>query len=260
MKKNLIHFVEWKRIPENKIFSVMEEVRSWGVKDIVFHPCFFKEDDYSYVRKIREYMEDAGLKSSACHALWGKGNDCVTTDADEWKNMIGKHKKFLDLLSEVGVKTYTYHLGAAHEEKWENIASTVRKSVDALLPCCERNNIILALENSGETPDLIRKMSNFVAGYSHPYLGMCFDSGHANCYQDGIRETLEVMRENIVTCHLHDNNGTFDDHNPPGEGNTSWEELDTLLDTLPRLLHAETESGDWGEEAWHSFCRVLKKN
>ena len=259
MKKELVHFVEWKRIPEDKVFSVMEEIVQWGVKNIVAHPCFFKEDDPSYIRKIATYMENAGLKSTACHALWGKGNDCVITDEDVWKEMIRKHKNFLDQLSVLGVKTYTYHLGVAHEEKWENIASYVRKSVDALLPVCERNQIILALENSGETPDLIRKMSDFVTEYSHPYLGMCFDSGHANCYQDGIRETLEVMRNNIVTCHLHDNYGSFDDHNPPGGGNTDWNELDALLDTLPRLLHAETESGDWGEEAWYEFCKALKK-
>lgn len=259
MNKELVHFVEWKKIPEEKVFSVMEDLASWGVKNIVSHPCFFKEDDPSYMRKIAQYMADANLKSTACHALWGNGNDCVISGEEAWKKMIAKHKKFLDLLGEIGVTTYTYHLGVAHEAKWEDFSSCVRRSVDALMPVCERNHIVLALENGGESFDCIRKMSEFVSDYASPYLGMCFDSGHANCYQEGIAATLEVMKENIVTCHLHDNYGTFDDHNPPGEGNTNWEELDALLDTLPRLHHGETESGEWGEESWKSFCKALKK-
>ena len=35
--------------------------------------------------------------------------------------------------------------------------------------------------------------------------------------------------------------------------------LADLLDTLPRLHHAETESGNWSEPAWREFCRVLGK-
>ena len=259
MKKELLHFVEWKKLAPEKYPSVMEELASWGVKNIVAHPCFFKEADPSCIRKIAVMLEDAGLKSSACHALWGKGNDCVIPEEDAWKAMIRRHEKFLDLLSELGVKTYTFHLGVAHNEKWENIASSIRRTVDALLPACEKNGIVLALENGGETLALLRKLSEFVAQYDHDFLGLCFDCGHANCYGGGVAEVLEIMKENIVTCHLHDNFGTQDDHNPPGEGNIDWAELDALLDTLPRLFHAETESGNWGEESWKSFCRALKK-
>ena len=64
----------------------------------------------------------------------------------------------------------------------------------------------------------------------------------------------------IVTCHLHDNYGEHDDHNPPGEGNIDWQELDALLDTLPRLYHAETESGIWDKKSWQAFCSVLGKH
>ena len=212
MKKELVHFVEWKKIPEETVESVLADLQSWGVKNIVAHPCWFRDGKVNYVEKMAERLSRFGLRSTACHA-----------DYSMEKNF-----------------------------------SMLRQTVDDLLPWAEKNRITLALENSAESIEVIEKLSAMVADYKSEFVGMCFDSGHANCYQIGIAGTLEVMKNDIVTCHLHDNYGSFDDHNPPQEGNTDWAELTRLLDTLPRLHHAETESGEWGRESWEKFCKYTK--
>ena len=133
----------------------------------------------------------------------------------------------------------------------------IRRAVDRLLPVAEECRIALALENGHENLETQRELADFAATYSHPFLGICFDTGHAHCYGDrDWKKSLEILGENIVTCHMHDNYGTFDDHNPPGAGTLNWQELCDSRKRLPRLLHAETESGDWGEESWKQFCKV----
>ena len=42
MKKGLIHFVEWKKIPDDQIGPVMDDLVRWGVKNIVAHPYWFR--------------------------------------------------------------------------------------------------------------------------------------------------------------------------------------------------------------------------
>ena len=259
MKKELIHFVEWKKIPDGRIEPVMADLVRWGVKNIVAHPYWFREDDGVYFRKIAAMLRQYGLRSDACHALWGDGNDCIIPEAGQWADMVRRHSMFLRELAGIGVTTYTIHLGWHVGQTAEWNFALLRKTVDALLPVCKETSITLALENSAEPFEAIVRLAEMVRQYRHEFLGMCFDSGHANCYQKGVVKTLEAMRDGIVTCHLHDNYGEHDDHEVPGLGNLDWPELDRLLDTLPRLHHAETESGNWSEPAWREFCRVLGK-
>lgn len=255
MKKELLHFVEWKQIPEDKIESTLADLQMWGVKNIVAHPVWFKNGMERYVEKMAERLNRFNLRATACHALWSDENDCIQSCEESRNIMLRKHQLFLQELTALNVSTYTIHLGW-HEDKSEqwNLDS-LRKTVDALLPVCEKYSIALALENSAEPLTTIAKVSKMVKEYRNKFLGMCFDSGHANCYQHGVADTLKIMHDVIVTCHLHDNYGEFDDHSIPGQGNIDWKELTSLLDALPNLHHAETESGDWGKDSWDYFCR-----
>ena len=259
MKKELLHFVEWKKVPEDKVEATLDELVSWGVKNIVAHPVWFKDGSERYVEKIAARLRCRGLRADACHALWGAGNDMIQLDDALWREMIRKHLAFFDELSVLNVSTYTIHLGWQKDLDTAKNCDAIRRTVDALLPGAEKNRITLALENSAEPLDMIQMLADLVREYNSEFVGMCFDAGHANCYQDGVKNTLEIMRQDIVTCHLHDNFGSFDDHNPPGNGNINWQELDALLDALPRLHHAETESGEWDQTSWNKFCAACGK-
>ena len=259
MKKELLHFVEWKKIPEEKVESTLADLQSWGVENIVAHPFWFRDGKERYVEKMAKRLGRFNLRATACHALWGAGNDMVEFEETAWREMIRKHLAFFDELAILNVSTYTIHLGWQMDinDPEKNFAA-IRRTVEALLPGAEKNHITLALENSAEPEDVIRQLAETVKSYNSEFVGLCFDSGHANCYQNGIKNTLEIMRDGIVTCHLHDNYGSFDDHNPPGRGNTDWQELAGLLDSLPRLHHAETESGEWDQDSWNKFREATR--
>ena len=47
MKKELVHFVEWKKIPEETVESVLADLQSWGVKNIVAHNVIKKRINIS---------------------------------------------------------------------------------------------------------------------------------------------------------------------------------------------------------------------
>ena len=259
MKKELIHFIRWELVDDSDVENLLAQLPDWGVENIVAHPKWFRNPKENYIAKISKLLEKYNLRSTACHALWGGGNDCINLDVNEQKKMIENQSRFLKELQMLNVKTFTMHLGYLDEISLEENFSILSKTIDELLVVCEETNITIALENSQEPIPVIKKMEELVTRYNHPNLGTCFDSGHANCYGNGVANLLNIMKNNIVTCHLHDNYGLKDDHNPPNEGNINWDELDTLLDSLPRLKHAETESGIYDKTAWKKFCEVLGK-
>jgi sugar phosphate isomerase/epimerase len=49
------------------------------------------------------------------------------------------------------------------------------------------------------------------------------------------------MLPSVTTCHLHDNNGLWDEHVLPGRGNVDWPHVIGLLKKAPRLKCFQNE-------------------
>ena len=64
-----------------------------------------------------------------------------------------------------------------------------------------------------------------------PRLGLCLDVGHANAVSKiPVRQWLKRLAPRLMHLHLHDNDGTFDFHLPPGDGKIGFPELFDFLD------------------------------
>jgi hypothetical protein len=70
-----------------------------------------------------------------------------------------------------------------------------------------------------------------------PYVAVCWWDGGL-VHEDNAIETLQSQ---IVTCHIHDNNGLGDQHSLPGRGNINWKELMPKLLSAPRLVSCQSE-------------------
>lgn len=253
--KDLVHFVEWKKITDEKLEETFAAVRSWGVEKLVAHPCWGmkEENEPGSWNKISALLEKYHFAAPACHAYWNQQNDI--SSPDPLGKITALHSRFLEKLFLLNVRTYTMHI--AMESDGSTPWNTIAEALERLLPAARKCNIILALENGHENCAVQEELARFVTSFNDPFLGVCFDTGHAHCYGDRQWErSLDILAPHIVTCHLHDNNGTFDDHDPPGRGSIDWKKMCAALKELPRLLHAETESGEWNEESWNKFREV----
>ncbi len=258
--KNLVHFVEWKKISDGDMDQVLCQLVDWGIDALVAHPCWgMREQELpGYLPELNRKFRLAGLNTPACHAFWGKGYDLGYLSEEQKMDSLRQHSDFLLYLGSMGVKTYTLHPGFQKaqpipEAVWRNLAA----NVELLLPAAEDAGIILALENGQEAAADLEKLVDLISGFKHSSLGLCFDSGHAHCYSGlGVSGALTLCSDQIVTCHLHDNDGSGDQHNPPGEGSIDWQAMIPALKKCPRLVHAETESGNWSEQSWRKFREV----
>jgi sugar phosphate isomerase/epimerase len=64
-------------------------------------------------------------------------------------------------------------------------------------------------------------------------VGVCFDFGHAHMV-NSVRESFEIVRQQICSTHVHDNNKDRDAHLWPGKGTIDWKEAMELLRTAPQ--------------------------
>lgn len=96
----------------------------------------------------------------------------------------------------------------------------------------------IALENTPGHLAAPEKLRQFITDTRLTDVRFCFDVGHAHL-GDGVMPSLEIMRDLIVTAHLHDNNGFKDEHVAPFSGNIEWAPALAALTSLESALVLE---------------------
>lgn len=88
----------------------------------------------------------------------------------------------------------------------------------------EDPGVEIVLENVFETDP--RWLYDIVAEVEHPRLKMCLDVGHVNAYSPvSVIQWLEICAPVLSHFHIHNNDGTQDQHNPLEEGQIPMKEL-----------------------------------
>lgn len=271
MNKPLCHYYSW-NLTDNKAFiSQIREFIDNGVSNFVITCDLLEQlvNNPDKVKFLHQVCQDMDVKFNAVHGLCGKGFDINTIDDNERTIMLEKHQKAIEISSQFGCKNYVLHVGAALY-CYDHIPMTILRekalaTLEALLPCAIKNNMVLAVENSFELPNSAKEVMGLINHFNnHPNIGACYDSGHANCmatapgksldkyesyfytcwWENGIipeDNALEIMASQIVTCHLHDNTGYGDLHAMPLDGTINWRELVPKLKALPRLTEYQSE-------------------
>ena len=112
-----------------------------------------------------------------------------------------------------------------------------------LCEVAERANVDLAFENL-RAPG---RLYEFMQRIDSPRIGVCFDAGHNHCFCPD-RRICRDFGDRIKAVHLHDNDGTQDAHNIPGDGTIDWRIVRSeLIDSAYRgawsleIEHPQTE-------------------
>lgn len=96
-----------------------------------------------------------------------------------------------------------------------------------LVGTAEDRGVVLALENIYDYKYLTYVFERVVS----PNLGFCYDAGHRNCNEPDAG-LLSLFGDKLVALHLHDNDGTGDQHRIPFEGGIDWpEQMRRIADT-----------------------------
>ena len=109
------------------------------------------------------------------------------------------------------------------------------RSIDELAPLFQRHGVMLSLENHPHgTWEFLER---FFERYPANYVGLTYDSGHGHISKEHSLAKLEKNLDRLCAVHLHDNDGTADQHQPPFYGTLDWPRLARLLAKAPLLAN-----------------------
>ncbi|HOF88197.1 MAG TPA: sugar phosphate isomerase/epimerase family protein [Armatimonadota bacterium] len=106
----------------------------------------------------------------------------------------------------------------------------VRRALDALTARAREHGVRIALENMPD--DNTAALEALFTEYGPDVLGLCYDSGHGHLAGNGL-ERLAALKDRLLAIHLHDNDGSADQHRLPFDGAIDWPPLLACIAASP---------------------------
>lgn len=184
--------------------------------------------DNSYIDDGEDYIDmlhiakDVGLKIDQLHLDYKMSNMMADTMDNDYIRYI------IDKINEAKLYNIPYlvlhaSMGNTPPDMSEYMPNRLY-DIDKLL---DDSDTKLCFENVRCNNNLDKIMDINLSNF-----GICFDSGHANCYSDSLK-FLEKYSDKILCTHLHDNMGT-DTHDIIFNGNIDWSKVYPLIERSNR--------------------------
>ena len=259
------YYLDFGNLTEGQRMTMLYDFADHGGKNIVLTDCLLKmfAADAGARRLVKKQVADAGLNFLDSHAPFSGELDLMQPD-DLRSLGLARHFLTLELIRDCGVKTCCFHLGNAPafpEYTLEELHTFICRTLEKLLKRAEELDIIICIENIFKPLNTVSEILKLIRMFDTPYLGVCYDAGHANIMEHGMaypdsrpwgqwenrgeveweHDTLEQLLDHVVICHLHDNNAISDLHLLPGQGSVDWQRTFELLGKAPRLQLMQSE-------------------
>ncbi len=256
---------------------MVREYRNNGAEHFTITHDWLKKmlDSPEIIAFLRNVCDEMQVHFDMVHGLFGPAYDLNTPRR---RTMLENHRRAMKIAASFGCRTYVVHVGAyAHcVEKipLKTLRPLAVEALQNLLAEAEKQDIILAVENSFEPPNSPQEILRLIAPFGgNPFLGICYDTGHANCmrsapgkdperYHVSIKKSWqetgiiyennawEFLKERVVSCHIHDNNGYSDQHGMPFDGTIEWQSLMPELFAAPQMIDFYAEVCMQDGENW----------
>ena len=206
------------------------------------HWCHHWNTDFIYskweIEQIKEWLKEYGLKLLDLHGSDGK--EKAYASPWEYQRLSGVElvKNRLEMTAYLSGDVVIMHVPSDPD------SIPIRKSLDEIESFARERNVRLAIENGS-----FEAISKLLSEYSPDYLGLCYDCGHGNMRKDGL-DQLDLLKDRLISVHLHDNDSAGDQHKIPFSGTVDWERLAGIMakSSYKKCVSMEVSMGRMGIE------------
>ena len=223
-----------------------------GVTAVELGPTFMMSETEARIKAVAHYFREKGINICAVHAPLDSEDSLSGLDKDVREKAIDNHKKLLEHAALAGAHHVVVHAGTlAEAHEIPEMEKIISGSLGKLLGLAEKLNMKLALENlppgyPGCDSGNLRRIVDDIAS---PWLGVCFDTGHAHISGEGVDHSFAVLRDRIIAFHLHDNGGVADQHLQPPYGTINWSAFGRVLAQMNFTDLICIEALPWGNSS-----------
>jgi len=196
--------------------------------------------DSSRIREWQELLQSYALHPSL-HACYIDLN-LASLSEDIRTASIKRVAQCIQLASTFGASYVTIHPGKFSRDHPSSLFPKAHDrtldSIQKLIPVCEDQNVILALENAPNRSDRgvltdLETMIAFIEMVKSPMVQLLVDLGHIHTHGLDPLDYLYSLVPYVRAVHIHNNDGRNDTHQPLGEGTLNYPPVLKKLASIP---------------------------
>ena len=212
------------------------------------HWCHEFHSSYVYsvyeMLQIKKWCDEFGLLVMGVHASAGESKSDLKSyiSFNEYNRLAGVDliQNRIETARILETDMIVLHLEfpwelSANKKEFDSRMAPIYKSLDALEPYCKTRRIKICIENGDGSPEQCLPVYDALFNrYDENFLGLCFDTGHANIYcKKNSLEYAERYNNRLFLIHGDDNHGETDEHAIPYEGTFNWAGFAPVLARSP---------------------------
>lgn len=247
----IAHFWGWHTAAQSDWQNIMARFAACGHPELAMNAELAMRAalDPDFCAYLKQITKNSGTRFTGIHAPYGYEWDLLCNNPDFLPVSRHVHTRLLEIIpEEFGIHSYTMHLLSPLFRGTQQQADEIlEKNLEPLLKVAEKSGVTIAIENGFQAIDLPDTLLHYMNKYAAANFGCCLDVAHANvtAARTGkkITDHIQMLLPYIIVAHLHDNDGTVDQHRVPGTvGQPDWNICMPLLASAPRLQSLQNES------------------
>jgi sugar phosphate isomerase/epimerase len=213
--------------------QLLELIGKWGFGEIELWDAGGElPQDAAGMALLKMLLQSNSIKALSVHGPAGSNADTCSPDKAIRERGIGNNLNSLEKAASLGAEFMVYHLspGFDDESQRSERKKWAQDSLPRVIERAESLGVKLAVENLllqhlGGTKE---EFEELVGPFLKEGVGICIDTGHMQV--SGLNmDVVNNWKEHIISFHIHDNDGSKDQHLPPGEGKVDWATLGRKL-------------------------------
>jgi sugar phosphate isomerase/epimerase len=185
------------------------------------HWCHQWNTDFLYsaqeIEQIREWLAGCGLRPLDLHGSVGPEKNWASSREPERLAGVELARNRIEMTARLGADVTVMHIPA------QPGCEPLRRSLAELERPARTLGVRIAIENGS-----FEALGQVLAGHGPDYVGLCYDAGHGNLAAGGL-DRLDALKDRLISVHLHDNDGSADQHNLPFSGTVDWARLARIM-------------------------------
>jgi len=225
--------------------DLLASIASAGIPAIEIF-CESEHFGYASPQAVREFdarLDEYGIKLQSLHAPTersagaGRSSGAPISISDPERirrvDAMDEVKRALEVAETIPFRYLIQHMATSRQPADPRTLDAAFSSLEHLVLFAKQRGVVIAIENTPNEFGSPESLAQFVKETRLNDLRFCFDLGHAHI-GEGVPAGFELMRDRIVTVHVHDNHGESDEHLLPFDGTIDWDSALGALSGAPQ--------------------------
>ncbi len=224
----------------------LNAVAPFGFKDFAEQDVlpFIREIGIEVVHVVRDYqvkyspavmlkmLNDHGICAGSFHAEFGEHVDLSAESPVARQQAVDLLTHEAEVALGINVQTVIAHSAGRKDPYHPSRSANLRKGLETLAAAAEKLAVTYMIENM--PPDHAygvdaALLATDIQSIGSQHLGLCFDTGHAHMRNPDVAMQLKSTDGFVHYLHVHDNDGTDDQHLLPFGGKIDWQSVGQVI-------------------------------